>query len=253
MSKSKNQDNVIEEQRKMLTDLENRLDKEIHFSKGFLNESNCPYIEKKWMTSVFDTCSYSSFLIKILLPSLEDYKHLPKEQLGYFIGKIAIQSFLEMINSFELTMNLFIDENNQITTSLRKRIDEKIEIIEMSWNLESKGKVKKMKSNIKRQFENKITEMAFIRETLKKEGIIDETDFKILSFAWNIRNSIHMNFCAIKDLDFKYPDIKTGKTYHFKFKKGEELYHPDDLISFYIITEQIIFIMLKILQRYRVK
>ena len=49
----------------------------------------------------------------------------------------------------------------------------------------------------------------------------------------------------------RYPSAPgTNLNYAFQFKKGQELYHPHDLLSFYSITEQIIFIQLKILQHF---
>ena len=241
-------DQFIKTQKEMLTDLGNRLGYEAEFSQQFLTKSEIPDIEKKWMRSINSLSNYCSFSIRLLLSSIDDYKHLSHEQLGLYIGKIAIQSFLEIINSFEQITNKFIIENEKFRTLIEKRISEKLNLLE-DWD--AKGKSKKLKDSFKSQLKSKIHEMAFIRDTLRKEKIIDETDYNVLSFAWKIRNSMHMNFTSIDNIVFKYSDLKTGKVYHFKFIKGQVLYHPDDLVSFYIITEQIIFIMLKILQKYR--
>jgi hypothetical protein len=59
---------------------------------------------------------------------------------------------------------------------------------------------------------------------------------------------MHTNFQAIKDIDFYASS--SSLNYSFDFKKGEELYHPKDLLSFYSMTEQIIFIQHKILQHF---
>lgn len=92
-----------------------------------------------------------------------------------------------------------------------------------------------------------IREIQFIRETLHLNGLIDDLDRKVLDFAWNVRNSMHTDFLAIKDIKFSAPG--TSLNYSFDFKKGEKLYHSSDLLSFYLMTEQIIFIQIKILQR----
>jgi len=243
-------DKHIADQKKHLEELGNRLGYEVAFSRQFIEESNRPDIEKKWMSSVMASCNYGAFLIKILISGLNEYRHLPEEQLGFYIGKIAIQPFLEIINSFEQITNQFIDENQQFKTILDERVKEKISLLEENWENDSKGKSKKLKSNLIFQLKHKIHEMAFIRDTLRKRKIIDNEDYEILSFAWTIRNSMHFDFTAIRDINFSYPDIKTGKVYHFNFSKGQELYHPVDLLSYYVITEQIIFIHLKILQRF---
>jgi hypothetical protein len=35
--------------------------------------------------------------------------------------------------------------------------------------------------------------------------------------------------------------------YSFNYSKGQKLHHPEDLVSFYVVTEQLIFIMFKAL------
>jgi len=63
---------------------------------------------------------------------------------------------------------------------------------------------------------------------------------------------MHNNFQAITDIDFSYPDIKTGKQYTYSYKKGQELDHPeDDLIAYHVVFEQIIHIQLRTLQNLR--
>ena len=119
-------------------------------------------------------------------------------------------------------------------------------LIENGWKSDVTGKSKKLKKSLVRGYRRKLNEMKFIRDTLRQNDIIDELDVKILEFAWDIRNSMHTNFVAIKDIEFSAPG--TNLNYSFQFKKGQELYHPHDLLSFYSITEQIIFIQLNILQ-----
>lgn len=103
-----------------------------------------------------------------------------------------------------------------------------------------------MKKDLIKGYKRKLNEMKFIRDTLRQHKIIDELDVRILEFTWDIRNSMHTNFIAIKDIEFDAPG--TNLNYSFQFKKGQELYHPSDLLSFYSITEQIILIQLRVLQ-----
>lgn len=241
-------DEFIRSQREMLQRLGDRLANEMKFSNAFIDKSKRPEVEKKWMLSVNSACTYSIVLIRSLMETMETFKKLTPEKLGLFVGKTAIISFLELINAFEQTMNNFIDENNDLKSLIQARIDKKNSIIEKNWKKDSNRKSRDFKANIINQWKNKIYEMAFIRDTLKSKDIINDLDHKILTFAWDIRNSMHKNFTALRDTNFSYPDIKTGNVYSFNFVKGQELYHPQDLVSFYIITEQIIFIMLKILQ-----
>lgn len=202
------------------------------------------------MQSAASSFNYGAFLIKSALSTIEGHKNLPSEQLAYYVGKIAIQPFLETINSYEQLTNKLLLQNPAFKSILNKRAEAKVQIIEDSWDTCAKGKSKKLKDSLTRHLKHKTHEMAFIRDTMKAECVIDSTDHGILSFAWDIRNSMHLNYTAIKDIDFKYPDIKTGEKYHFHFKRGQELFHPNDLVSFQVITEQIVFILLKILQRY---
>ena len=230
--------------------LGSHLHNEVLFARKFVAESERPAIEKEWMTCVDNACNYSAFLLKSFLDSIDKYSGLPIEQFFFYVGKLAIQHLLEVINVFEQILNKFIVQNSRIRTLIERRIDRKVEVIERCWASDCTGNDKKQKKAIVGMYKSKVREMAFIRQSLSGAGVIDKTDRDIWSFAWDIRNSMHMNFTATKAIDFQYPDIRTGKIYQFKFAKGEELYHPQDLLDFYIITEQLIFILLKILSHF---
>ncbi len=228
-----------------LTALGGLLNKEALFMKQFLEMRN-PRNEKEWAGSVRSDCIYGTFLIKNLLDTIDSYKELSEEQAGFYIGKIAIQSFLDIINSYEQSTNNLVSENDQLSNILKDRIDKKKSIIEENWDKKSGGKSKKVKEDLLRYYDRKIFEMQFIRDSLFQHGIIDNLDKRILDFAWDIRNSMHSNFVAIRDIEFSA--LGTSLGYSFSFKKGEELYHPNDLVSFYTMTEQIISVQIKILQ-----
>lgn len=236
----------IKSEKENLTDLGNMLHKEVVFSKSFLDKSNNHKNEKGWFKLVNSTCNYETFIIQNLVTTLDNYKKFSEEQIGLYIGKIAIQSFLEIINAYELSTNNLVESNEKLQEMLKSRISKKIEIIENSWKTEVNSKSRDFKKDLITNQRRKNREMNFIRDTLKKNKIIDDLDYKILKFAWDIRNSMHNNFLAISDIKFSAP--QTSLNYSFDFKKGEELYHPTDLKSFYSITEQIIYIQFKILQ-----
>ena len=245
-------DEFIKGQSNFLTDLGDRLGYQVDICKR-ISEANDSKVVKEWANSVRSSCNYGAFLIKLLLASIDSYRHLSEEQFGYYVGKISIQPFLEIINSYEQILNSLVTNSCELRNLLDSRIDKKTSLVNENWDPYSTGKSKELKRNLTSLLQRKIFEMAFIRDTLYKNEIIDNVDHEILTFAWDIRNSMHNNFVALKDINFSYPDIKTGKPYYFKFTKGEELYHPDDLVSFQIISEQIFFILLKILQTYSVK
>jgi hypothetical protein len=243
-------ENPITRQKTLLVELGNRLGAEVKFWQQGIKASKAPTSVIEWMQSLVSSFNYGAFLIKSALSILDDHQHIPQEQLAYYVGKIAIQPFLEVVNAFEQLANRLLDQSPKFRLVLDERAATKIALVENNWTTGATGESKKLKKQLIRHLKHKPHEMAFIRDTMKKEGVIDETDHAILSFAWDIRNSMHLNYTAIRDIDFEYPDIKTGKRYCFRFKKGQELYHPDDLVSFQVITEQIIFIFLKILHLY---
>lgn len=238
-------DEFLRIEKENLTALGGLLHKEALFMGQFLEMRN-PKNEKEWAGSVRSDCIYGTFLIKNLLDTIDSHRELSEEQMGFYIGKIAIQSFLDIINSFEQSTNKLVSENAHLSDILRERINKKKKIIEKNWDKNSGGKSKKVKDDLLRYYDRKIFEMQFIRDSLFQKEIIDDLDKKILEFVWNIRNSMHSNFVAIRDIEFSAPG--TSLNYSFSFKKGEELYHPHDLVSFYTMTEQIIFIQIKILQ-----
>lgn len=237
----------LTQERKNLEALGDKLNKEANFAQQFIDSGKPPNNEMQWFGSVRSDCIYGTFLIKNLLDTLDDYKDKSEEQIGFYIGKIAIQSFLDIINSFEQSMIKLLEENEFFSNLLRERVEPKLNLIEESWKEDVSGKAKKIRKELINLYERRTKEMKFIRDTLHKEGIIDNLDKTILEFAWDIRNSMHSNFVAIKDIVFSAPG--TSLNYTFDFKKGQELYHPHDLSSFYSMTEQIIFIQSKILQR----
>lgn len=237
----------LTQERKNLEALGAKLNKEANFAQQFLDSGKNPKNELNWYSSVRSDCIYGTFLIKNLLDSLENYSDKSEEQIGFYIGKIAIQSFLDIINSYEQSTIKLLDENEYLSKLVLERIAPKLKLIEGNWKKDATGKAKKIKKELINFYERRTKEMKFIRDTLHKEEIIDDLDKKILEFAWDIRNSMHSNFVAIKDIEFSAPG--TSLNYTFDFKKGQELYHPHDLLSFFSMTEQIIFIQFKILQR----
>lgn len=237
---------IIEMKKQELIELGNHLHKEATFARGFIDKGTRPSNEISWFQQVLSISIYGTFLIQNLIDNFEKCKEIPIEQIGLYVGKIAIQSFLDLINAFELSTNNLIKENTEIQELINERIEKRIKIIEDSWKSDVNRKSKDLKQNLIRDWRRKINEMKFIRDTLFKYKIIDELDKKILEFSWDIRNSMHNNFLAIKDIQFSAPGTKLN--YSFNFKKGEELYHPKDLLSFYSMTEQLVFIQLKIIQ-----
>jgi len=239
-------DEFLEDQKKQLKELGDQLHKEAKFSEGFINNSKRPLNEKEWFSAIRSLSIFGTFQLNNLISKLDDYKEYKPEQIGFYIGKNAIQSFLDIINSYELSMNKLVNSSASLGELLGQRINEKTALIDESWN--ASGKSKKLKGTILNSYKNKRYEMKFTRDTLKKHSVFDNLDYKILEFSWDIRNSMHNNFCAIKDIEFSAPG--TNLNYSFSFKKGEELYHPRDLKSFYSMTEQIIFIHHKTLQHF---
>ncbi len=238
-------DEFVSREKQNLLALGDKLHQEAVFAKGYI-ASKRPDNEKQWETSVLSHSTYGTFLIQNLLNSLDIYQDKPEEQISFYIGKIAIQSFLEIINAFEKSTNDLVTQNNHLLEMLQARIVKKTDIIEANWDKNATGKSRKLKLNIIRSQSRKVNEMQFIRETLHNNEIINDLDKKVLDFAWDVRNSMHTDFLAIKDIEFSAPG--TSLNYTFNFKKGEQLYHPHDLLSFYSMTEQIIFIQIKILQ-----
>ncbi|MBT6050914.1 MAG: hypothetical protein HOG49_29295 [Candidatus Scalindua sp.] len=241
-------DKFIEFETKSLKALGDQLNKEALFAKQFIDSNKRPRNEINWFRSVRSISIFGTFQIKNLLDSLDNYKDKSEEQIGFYIGKIAIQSFLEIINAFEQSTNTLIVQNESFSERLNERIEKTTSLIEKSWKTDVNSESKKLRKDLIKGYNRKLTEMNFIRDRLRKHRIIDELDYKILKFSWDIRNSMHTDFVAIKDIEFSAPG--TSLNYSFSFRKGEELYHPGDLLSFFSITEQIIFIHLKILQHF---
>lgn len=241
----------IQAKKEELVALGSQLHKEATFAREFISKDTVNDNVKVWFNQVLSTTIYGTFLIQNLIDNLDKYTDKPIEQIGLYIGKIAISSFLEIINAFELSTNNLIAMNSDAQKLLNDRINSRIELIENSWKSDTNRKSRNLKKSLINQLENKKHEMKFIRDTFFKNDIIDELDKRILDFSWDIRNSMHNNFLAIKDISFSAPG--TSLNYSFCFSKGEELYHPKDLLSFYSMTEQIIFIQLKIIQYFNNK
>jgi hypothetical protein len=239
-------DDFIKVEISNLKKLGNELYKLVLLSKEFIEKSERSNNVKEWFSSIRSACNFGTFLIQNLVSNFKDYKKYSEQQIGYYVGKIAIQSFLEIINAFELSTNRLVESNPRIQELINERIQKKIGLLENGWKSDVNRNSKDFKKEIENGLRRKNHEMKFIRDTLMKHKIIDDLDYKILEFSWDIRNSMHNNFLAIKDIEFSAPG--TNLNYSFRFKKGEELYHPNDLKSFYSMTEQIIFIQLKILR-----
>jgi len=238
---------VVDELKK----LEERIVDESKFCSMYPNNTNELNLSKEWMNGIISSYNYSQVLIRIFINSIRDFKDLPEEQFHYYVGKIAIQHLLELINKYEQINDKAIRQYNEFENMIFKRIEKKIDQFNKNWINDNKGKTKRIEKEILDNFKLKAREQSFIRDTLLSNNIIDKTDHEILCFAWDIRNSMHKDFNSIKDIDFNYTDFKTGINYHFKYSKGTVLYHPGDLLGFFSISFQIQFIMLKILKHFK--
>lgn len=239
-------DEFIKIKKNELIALGSQLHKESTFARAYISNNKKTKSVISWFKQILSLTIYGTFLIQNLIDNFDKYKDKPVEQIDLYTGKIAISSFLDIINAFELSTNQLVNSSIEIQKLLNERIDRRINIIDDSWKPEVNKESRKLKKNIKRDLSRKKYEMKFIRDTLYKHKIINELDKRILDFSWDIRNSMHNNFLAIKDISFAAPG--SSLDYVFNFKKGEELYHPKDLLSFYSMTEQIIFIQLKVLE-----
>ncbi len=236
----------IEKTRRGLSELAKRLHSASLVAGKFAGKSTRPEIERQWMDTVFHSYDYSNLLIQSFLESVDSLKDLPNDRFGYYSGKVAIQHFLEMINGFEQILSKFISMDSECSKALEDRVAGKVDLIEKGW-VGATGKGKKLKSSLINQLQHKSQEIAFIRETFFQHGLISDLDKDIWEFAWKIRNSMHRNFVALGDIDFQFPDIRTGVMYKFKYSKGQELHHPGDYLAFFAISEQLEFILMKIL------
>lgn len=243
-------DELLEFKKEKLIELGDRIHSEYLFCKKAINHvPENRKAEKLWYSSLCSKHTYSTAILQTFINSLPTLQKLSEEYFSFYVGKIAIINFLEIINSYEQNLTKLIKNNEQLKLLLENKIEEKLSLLDESWNNKKCNNNQNLKEELKQNIKNKKFGAAFTRKILKKEGIIDKTDFDILLFAWTIRNSMHNNFVATRDIEFSYPDIKTGKTYHFKYKEGTELYHPNnDLLGFHNISTQIQFIFPKIVQ-----
>lgn len=188
--------------------------------------------------------------MKNLINSLEKCQDKSEKQAAHYIGRVALQSFLDIINVFEQSTSKLVEKNNLISEMLNKRMDKKILLIEESRTKEVNSKTKMLECDRTKNYIRKQNEMKFISETLFINNIIKKLDTQILDFAWDVRNSMHTNYLAIKDMEFSASE--TGLNYSFQFKKGQALYNSADLLPFYFLAEQIIFIQLNILHYFNI-
>lgn len=201
--------------------------------------------ESYWFQAVHSTYAQSANEIYILTQSLDSLESISDEQLGFHVGKVGIGYFLNMINVYEQHMNALVDSNDSLNIMLNTRIDEKIKCLNESWKTDGNRDSKKLKVSLVDGLKRKKQEMAFIRQTLRINGVLDKDDESALEFMWDIRNSMHNNYCSIKDIDFAWSDLK-GKKYHFKYNKGEELSHPEgDLMAYTSVADRLVNIHFK--------
>lgn len=244
-------DDFINYQKQELIELGSQLQKEAHFATTFIDKSCQPENEKKWFNRVRDVSIHGTFSIQNLIYCLDRYKKFKEDQIGFYIAKVAITPFLEIINAFEASTRELINTNDEIKELLEVRVKKRVDIINNCWDRSSNSKSRKLKDDLIVLYSRKKHEMNFIRETMKKESIINDLDKKILDFSWDVRNSMHNNFVAMKDISFSAPG--TSLSFSFDYKKDQELDHQGSLLSYYQMYEQIIFIQHKILQYFNKK
>ena len=198
--------------------------------------------ERRWFTGLQNAHAYAARLLEMFLSCLDELRHLPDEEVGFLAGKVAIADFLEVLNVFDQTTSFLVEDNVRLGQLVDDRINEKVAIVNESWDPSASGKSKKTKADVTRSVERKRTEAAFVRDTLWKHEFISDEGRELLGFAWKVRNSIHNNYCATSDIDFEWDD-QQGKHYVFHYRAGDELSHPDDdVMAFSSIVERMQFI-----------
>ena len=186
-------------------------------------------------------------MLKNSLDSMLDQK-IGVIEVYYWFFKNTIDPFLDSINVFEHQLNILIESNEDLRNLLKERIDKKINLM-APW-IPTGKKEKNFKTSLINQYQRKIYETQFIRDTLYKYKIISVEDRCFLEFCWDVRNSIHHNFRSLKDINypFKTPD---GTICEFTFYKGRHIKHPDaNSIYFYLVSERISHLAVEIIEHF---
>ena len=235
-------------QRKNLHELGNALQKQASFSRSFLEDHTNPKNERNWFLVVRDISIHGTFTIQNILGTLENYKEKSESQISFYIAKAAIQPFLEVINAYELSLNKLLGVSVEFQQMVSERIGKRITTIEESWTNIANKKSKELKKDVLGRYKRLRYETKFIRDTLHKYHVISDEDVRILEFAWSIRNSMHADFVATRDIELS--DLELAPHLRFKFMEGEELYHQGGFLSFHDVSGLVISIHYALLRHF---
>ncbi|MFH1713011.1 MAG: hypothetical protein ABH896_02380 [Candidatus Jacksonbacteria bacterium] len=247
MDKNINMPQISNEKINYNTFLFEELEKDLIKRIEFYKEQEI--VAKSVGNKILTTClNLSNRTYALFRRDISDYllntakKNDVNEQQYYEIaGMKTCRPFLDIINAFEYITEQLYSENKQLKTAIEEKINLDIEALEKC-DL-SKANKRKFIGLVK--FNGRTQSKK--REIFKKLKLINEEDYQFLSFVWDWRNSMHNNFVAHKNIEYKLKDHGLG-IYYFNFKKGnctELKEHPKWIV---VIIEKIISIMVKIIQ-----
>lgn len=161
-------------------------------------------------------------------------------------GSIISRVLIDIVNSYELMSEKLRDNSPSLRKSLEEKINEKKRLLD-AWQ-PGESNCKKLKGECEKYLESKLKESAFNRSVLRSLDLISKGDVKFLTFVWDIRNSMHRNFVAHKNIEFEFEDIKTGNKIKLAFQKDEELgvKHPKTTL---IIADKVALIMMQMIKK----
>jgi hypothetical protein len=163
--------------------------------------------------------------------TLDDFQY--RRQMGSRIYPLL----LDFISISEFIFQLLLLNSPALSLKLDERIKPIKESLKKHWSETNKD----IRSSVLSSVGFKRQSVSFIRDTLVEMGVVKQHDSDFLKSVWELRNQIHANFIAQKNINFTFMPDSGGVMLSYSVKKGQPLYTPD--WSLMKITERISRIM----------
>ncbi len=174
---------------------------------------------------------------------------LSLNQYSELSGMKIVRILLDIINAFEMFNETLRNNSGDYEDELESSIKPQIDSVHINWSKNPRIiKDGVEKQDIIKLIRRKKNTISFKRKALRNMNLINDDEFEFLNFAWDIRNAMHSNFIAHKEIRYRLTDPRSGLSKEFNYDINQEIGisgHPGWIL---VITGRISRIMMRIIK-----
>lgn len=175
-----------------------------------------------------------------------DERDLEVLQYRRQMGARVMPLLLNFINAFEYILLQLPKTNLQLKTAISESTTDLKDYIKSNCPKDS-DKNTGFRQELLSMLGFRAQSVANLRKALSENGILNSNDRIFLEGIWDMRNSMHTNFIAQKDIKIDFLDMKSKELLQYSVRKGKALYTPEWGVD--VFTERLSMIMVEMINK----